>query len=137
MTSTSTAHPHAARVLIRLGCAAGGAPYIYPYNPPNFNAILLYGDPGKTHYNSMQIKAETKTPRYGLYALLAYTYSRTYDNGLSDGPGFGAERSLLPAAKLAKPRLVAGADQSKSQLHRERDLRFADRARQAVWRQLE
>ena len=45
------------------------------------------GDAGKTRYNSLQIKAETKTPKHGLYALFAYTYSRTYDNGLSDGLG--------------------------------------------------
>jgi hypothetical protein len=70
-----------------IGCLPGGAPYFYPYTPPNFNSILLYGDPGKTNYNSLQIKAETKTPKHGLYALIAYTYSRTYDNGLSDGLG--------------------------------------------------
>jgi Carboxypeptidase regulatory-like domain len=70
-----------------LGCLSSGAPYIYPYNPPNFNTIFLFGDVGKTHYNSLQIKAETKTVKYGLYALVAYTYSRTYDNGLSDGLG--------------------------------------------------
>jgi len=68
-----------------LGCLPGGAPYVPPYN--TFNSILLFGDVGKTHYNSLQIKAETKTPKYGLYALVAYTYSRTYDNGLSDGLG--------------------------------------------------
>ena len=70
-----------------IGCLPGGAPYFYPYTPPNFNSVLLYGDPGKTNYNSLQIKAETKTPKHGLYALIAYTYSRTYDNGLSDGLG--------------------------------------------------
>jgi Carboxypeptidase regulatory-like domain len=70
-----------------LGCLPGGAPYIPPYNVPDFNAILLIGDVGKTNYDSLQIKAETKTPKYGLYALVAYTYSRTYDNGLSDGLG--------------------------------------------------
>ncbi len=70
-----------------IGCLPGGAPFFYPYTPPNFNSILLYGDPGKTQYNSFQVKAETKTPKNGLYALLAYTYSRTYDNGLSDGLG--------------------------------------------------
>ena len=79
-----------------IGCLPGGAPYTYPYNPPNFNAILLYGDPGKTHYNSLQIKAETKTPKYGLYALLAYTYSRTYDNGLSDGLGSELSAPYFP-----------------------------------------
>jgi len=79
-----------------IGCNADGSPYYYPYNPPNYNAILLYGDPGKTHYNSMQIKAETKTPKYGLYALLAYTYSRTYDNGLSDGLGSELSAPYFP-----------------------------------------
>jgi hypothetical protein len=79
-----------------LGCQSAGAPYIYPYNPPNYNAILLYGDVGKTHYNSLQLKAETKTPRHGLYALVAYTYSRTYDNGLSDGLGSELSAPYFP-----------------------------------------
>jgi hypothetical protein len=79
-----------------IGCLPGGAPYSYPYNPPNFNAILLYGDVGQTHYNSLQVKAETKTPKYGLYALIAYTYSRTYDNGLSDGLGSELSAPYFP-----------------------------------------
>jgi len=70
-----------------IGCLPGGASYSYPYTPPNYNTILIMGDVGKTHYNSLQLKAETKAPKYGLYALVAYTYSRTYDNGLSDGLG--------------------------------------------------
>ncbi len=81
-----------------LGCAPGGAPYISPYNPPNGNAILEFGDLGKTTYNSLQVKAETKTPKYGLYALVSYTYSHTYDNGLSDGLG-----SLLSAPYFPLP----------------------------------
>jgi hypothetical protein len=80
----------------KTGCLPTGAPYIYPYTPPNFNAILLYGDPGKTQYNSMQIKAETRTPKHGLYALVAYTYSRTYDNGLSDGLGSELSAPYFP-----------------------------------------
>ena len=79
-----------------IGCLPGGAPYIYPYVPPNFNAILLYGDVGKTHYNSLQLKAETTTPKHGLYALIAYTYSRTYDNGLSDGLGSELSAPYFP-----------------------------------------
>ena len=79
-----------------IGCLPGGAPYIYPYNPPNYNAILLYGDVGTTHYNSLQIKAETRTPKYGLYALVAYTYSHTYDNGLSDGLGSELSAPYFP-----------------------------------------
>src|SRR3984885_7085518 len=69
-----------------LGCNFNGSPYSSPYVAPNFNDIFLYGDVGKTGYNSLQIKAETKTAK-GLYALFAYTYSRTYDNGLTDGLG--------------------------------------------------
>ena len=70
-----------------LGCNADGSPYIAPYNVYNYNTINLFGDVGKTSYNSLQIKAETKTAKYGLYALFCYTYSRTYDNGLTDGLG--------------------------------------------------
>jgi hypothetical protein len=79
-----------------LGCNPDGSQYFYPYNPPNYNAILLMGDVGKAHYNSMQIKAETKTPKYGLYALVAYTYSKTYDNGLSDGLGSELSAPYFP-----------------------------------------
>jgi hypothetical protein len=79
-----------------LGCLPGGAPYEYPYNPPNFNAILLFGDVGQTQYNSLQLKAETKTPKHGLYALFAYTYSKTYDNGLSDGLGSELSAPYFP-----------------------------------------
>jgi hypothetical protein len=79
-----------------LGCLPGGGPYEYPYNPPNYNAILLFGDVGKTHYNSLQIKAETKSPKHGLYALVAYTYARTYDNGLSDGLGSELSAPYFP-----------------------------------------
>jgi hypothetical protein len=68
-----------------LGCAANGAPYVAPYTIGN--NIQLFGDVGKTNYDSLQIKAETRTPKAGLYALVAYTYSHTYDNGLSDGLG--------------------------------------------------
>jgi hypothetical protein len=60
--------------------------------------MLEFGDLGDTTYNSLQIKAETKTPKYGLYALVSYTYSRTYDNGLSDGLG-----SLLSAPYFPLP----------------------------------
>jgi hypothetical protein len=72
-----------------IGCLPNGQPYTPPYesNTPDDNILFMMGDVGKTQYNSMQIKAETKTPKYGLYALLAYTYSKTYDNGLTDGLG--------------------------------------------------
>jgi hypothetical protein len=79
-----------------IGCAAGGAPYSYPYPPSNFNAILLFGDVGKTNYDSLQAKLETKSSRYGLYALIAYTWSHTFDNGLSDGLGSELSAPYFP-----------------------------------------
>jgi hypothetical protein len=85
-----------------IGCLSSGAPYSYTstftfYNDDqNYNSVLLYGDVGKTHYNSMQLKAETKSPKYGLYALAAYTYSKTYDNGLSDGLGSELSAPYFP-----------------------------------------
>jgi carboxypeptidase family protein len=81
-----------------IGCNANGTPYVPPIIVPNFNAVLAFGDYGKTTYDSLQIKAETKTPKYGLYALIGYTYSHTYDNGLSDGLG-----SLLSAPYFPLP----------------------------------
>jgi len=54
-----------------LGCLPSGAPYSYTntFTFNGYNSVLLFGDVGKTHYNSMQLKAETKSPKYGLYAL--------------------------------------------------------------------
>ena len=78
-----------------IGCLPGGQPYISPYTP--FQTISLFGDVGDTSYDSLQIKAETKTSK-GLYALIAYSYSHTMDNGLSDGLG-----SLLSAPYFPLP----------------------------------
>ncbi len=79
-----------------IGCNADGTPF-----SPGFavgNSILGFVDYGKTTYDSLQVKAETKASRYGLYALIGYTYSHTYDNGLSDGLG-----SLLSAPYFPLP----------------------------------
>jgi hypothetical protein len=77
-----------------LGCLPGGQPYEPPYSTGD--PIYLFGDVGATNYDSLQVKAETKTPKYGLYALLAYTYSKTYDNGLSDGLGSELSAPYFP-----------------------------------------
>jgi hypothetical protein len=82
----------------RIGCNPDGSPFVPPFSPPNGNSVLVFGDYGKTTYDSLQIKAETKASRYGLYALIGYTYSHTHDNGLSDGLG-----SLLSAVYFPLP----------------------------------
>ena len=92
-----------------LGCLANGAPFVPPYGVGN--KILIFGDLGKTTYNSLQIKAETKTPKYGLYALIGYTFSHTYDNGLSDGLG-----SLLSGPYFPLPNWQ-NLDWAYSQIH--------------------
>jgi hypothetical protein len=79
-----------------LGCLPSGAPYVPNVVAPNFNAISLFGDVGDTSYDSFQVKAETKTARSGLYALVAYTYSKTYDNGLTDGLGSELSAPYFP-----------------------------------------
>jgi hypothetical protein len=81
-----------------IGCTAAGKPFIPSFAPPLGNAVLVFGDYGKTIYDSLQIKAETKSSKHGLYALIGYTYSKTYDNGLSDGLG-----SLLSAPYFPLP----------------------------------
>lgn len=92
-----------------LGCLPNGDPFVPPYGVGN--KILIFGDLGKTTYNSLQIKAETKTPKYGLYALIGYTFSHTYDNGLSDGLG-----SLLSAPYFPLPNWQ-NLDWAYSQIH--------------------
>jgi hypothetical protein len=81
------------------GCGPGGAAFTSPYaaNFP-FSTILETTDQGRAHYNGLQIKAETKSARHGLYALVSYTYSRTYDTGFADGLGsnYGATYFPLP-----------------------------------------
>jgi hypothetical protein len=68
-----------------LGCGPGGAYFPSPYTLFPFSFIFSINDFGKAHYNAFIAKAETKSPKYGLYFLIGYTYSRTYDSGYSDG----------------------------------------------------
>jgi hypothetical protein len=81
-----------------LGCGPNGAAVGAPYPAFPFSEIDSIFDVGRTHYNSLQIKAETKSARYGIYALVGYTYSRSYDTGFSDGLGsiIGATYFPLP-----------------------------------------
>jgi hypothetical protein len=81
-----------------LGCGPNGAAFGVPYPAFAYSDFQAIFDAGLAHYNSLQIKAETKSARYGIYALVGYTYSRSYDTGLSDGLGsiIGATYFPLP-----------------------------------------
>ncbi len=76
-----------------LGCGAGGASFSAPYGP--FTTVSNINDVGRARYDSVQIKAETKTG-HGLYALIGYTYSKTRDSGFSDGLGTNAGATYFP-----------------------------------------
>lgn len=81
-----------------LGCGPGGAAFGIPYKQFPFSTISNINDIGRASYNSLQIKAETRSSRSGLYALLGYTYAKAYDNGFTDGLGslIGATYFPLP-----------------------------------------
>lgn len=80
------------------GCGENGSfiGMLYPSFP--FSTISNITDQGRAHYDGLQIRMETKNARHGVYALIGYAYSRTYDNGLSDGLGttIGAPFYPLP-----------------------------------------
>jgi hypothetical protein len=92
-----------------LGCGPGGSFFFapYPITPPGdqsfnqFTNVQNITDGGRAQYDSLQIKAETKSARHGLYALLSYTWSRTFDSGMPDGDGTfpGAIYWPLPGTK--------------------------------------
>ncbi len=97
-----------------LGCGPGGTAFGPKWGAPTFLFPLVIdnnSDYGRAHYDSLQIKAETKGVRHGLYALIGYTYSRTFDNGMPDGVGTfpGATYFPLPG--------TANADWGLSQLN--------------------
>ncbi len=80
-----------------LGCGIASA----PYGP--FTTVQATSDSGNARYDSLQVKAETKSVRNGLYALIGYTYARNFDTGFNDGLGTGAGSTYwpLPGTKKA------------------------------------
>ncbi len=80
------------------GCGQDGAFVAIPYPSFPFSTISNITDQGRAHYDGLQIRAETKNSRSGVYALIGYVYSRTYDNGFSDALGttIGATYYPLP-----------------------------------------
>lgn len=79
-----------------LGCGFGTFPFA-----GFFQTVASNNSIGRAQYDSLQVKAETKSVKHGLYALLGYTWSHTYDTGLSDGLGTnpGAIYWPLPGTK--------------------------------------
>ena len=86
-----------------LGCGPNGAAFgVSISRVPVLRHIDSIFDAGQAHYNSLQIKAETKSARYGIYALIGYTYSRAYDTGFSDGLGSIIGANLFPSSRTGK-----------------------------------
>ena len=79
-----------------LGCGPGGSAFDIPYPAFPFSTIANINDIGRAHYNSLQVKAETKSARYGIYALIGYTFASAHDNGLSDGLGTSLGATYFP-----------------------------------------
>jgi hypothetical protein len=73
-----------------LGCGILNFPYT-PFQFVNSNNSI-----GAAVYNSLQIKAETKSARHGIYALIGYTYAHNYDSGMTDGLGTNAGALYWP-----------------------------------------
>ncbi|SPF37895.1 putative TonB-dependent receptor [Candidatus Sulfotelmatobacter kueseliae] len=72
---------------------------LYPY--PQFASILYVGSDAASSYNSLQLRSEKRT-RSGLSLLLAYTYSKSFDDissvfGGSVGSGLPQNSYYLPA----------------------------------------
>jgi hypothetical protein len=81
-----------------VGC--GFSTTTVPY--PQFGNIQNVNDIGSARYDSLQVKAETKNIRHGLYALLGYTYARAFDSGFSDGLGTSSGATYYPLPGTAK-----------------------------------
>lgn len=69
-----------------LGCGISSGAFNFPYANA-FQSVDTNNSNGQARYDSLQVKAETKSARHGLYALIGYTYSRNFDNGMPDGLG--------------------------------------------------
>jgi hypothetical protein len=84
-----------------LGCGPEGSAFGVPYTQFPFSTVSNSTDQGSAHYNSLQIKAETKSS-HGVYALLGYTYARAYDNGFTDGLGSSIGATYYPLPNWEK-----------------------------------
>jgi hypothetical protein len=86
-----------------LGCGFGTFPYTV--NQPGggfYQSVDINNSIGAARYDSLQVKAETKSARHGLYALIGYTYSRNFDTGLTDGLGTNPGALYYPLPGTAR-----------------------------------
>ncbi|HTQ56063.1 MAG TPA: carboxypeptidase regulatory-like domain-containing protein [Bryobacteraceae bacterium] len=79
-----------------LGCGPNGQAFGPPATNFLYSTVSNINDIGIAHYDSLQIKAETKSARHGLYALIGYTYSRNHDTGYTDGLGSNLGATYFP-----------------------------------------
>ena len=80
-----------------VGCGVNNWPYAAPFQSVDSNNSV-----GTARYDGLLLKAETKSSRHGLYALLGYTWSRTFDNGMPDGLGTNPGALYYPLPGTAK-----------------------------------
>jgi hypothetical protein len=80
-----------------LGCGITAYPYAAPFQTVDTNNSM-----GSAQYDSLQVKAETKSARHGLYALIGYTWSRNFDTGLTDGLGTNPGALYYPLPGTAR-----------------------------------
>lgn len=86
-----------------LGCGPNNSSEIYPNAPYGpFTTINNSNDVGNARYDSLQVKAETKSARHGLYALVGYTYARNFDSGFPDGLGSSPGATFFPLPGTTK-----------------------------------
>jgi len=79
-----------------LGCGITTLPFAQG------NVIDSNNSVGSARYDSLQIKAETKSARHGLYALIGYTWSRNFDSGMPDGLGTNVGAIYWPLPGTSK-----------------------------------
>jgi hypothetical protein len=79
-----------------LGCGLSSLPFAQG------NVIDSNNSVGSARYDSLQVKAETKSVRHGLYALIGYTWSRNFDSGMPDGLGTNVGAIYWPLPGTSK-----------------------------------
>ncbi|HVI11116.1 MAG TPA: carboxypeptidase-like regulatory domain-containing protein [Candidatus Binatia bacterium] len=79
-----------------LGCGRNLIIPQFAWSGAPFQVVNSNNSVGAARYDSLQIKAETKSTRHGIYALLGYTWARDFDSGLTDGLGTNAGAIFWP-----------------------------------------